>query len=219
MIPRQVYLCILRSLFCSIMHIHMLAYAHTQIHTHTHSSCAMSPLPRRKTARPSWESERVPSFYFSVAFHASFISLVVRAGAPMVLSWIISWPEFGIVHIRELANSLSLSLSIVSGGLTVNSELYVRIYVCACACAGDGTIHAFVKFFRSWHEKRSLYTMRVWATSRLNVITDQPDDRISLTLPFLLPSWPSSTFPFSSFAPRPTESAYVQSLQSLWHRW
>lgn len=86
-------------------------------------------------------------------------------------------------------DSLSFSLSIVSGGLTVNSELYVCIYVCICvrACARNETIHAFVEFFRHENAKRSLYAMRVRATSRLNVITDQPDDRISLTLPFLFP--------------------------------
>lgn len=56
--------------------------------------------------------------------------------------------------------------------------------------------------------------MRVWATSRLDVITDQPDDRISLALPLPSPPWPS---PSSSSAPRPTESVYVQSLQSLRH--
>jgi len=117
--------------------------------------------------------------------------------------------SFSLLLPRSFFPSFSLFLSIVFSGLTVNSELYMydlHVYVRA--------MKQYVQSnsFRVWpHEnaRRPLYAMRVWATSRLGVITGQQ----------MIVSRSPPTFLLSAFsAHRPTENTYVQSLQSLRHR-
>lgn len=114
------------------------------LRTHSRYIIARCRALSRKTTRPSRESERVPSFrvcvcFFSIAFHASFISSL---GYERVLQWpyhelfrdpnsVLCVPANSVSLSLSLPLSLSrrlfrsLLLSIVSGGLTVNNELYV----------------------------------------------------------------------------------------------
>lgn len=106
-----------------------------------------------------------------------FVTRIRHCVRPRTLSLSPSSYSFLVLFLR-LFRSL---FSIVSGGLTVNSELYVYdLHVHVRARVPKQYVQP--RSFRARpHEntRRPLYAMRVWATSRLGVITGQPQMIVS----------------------------------------
>jgi len=122
-------------------------------------------------------------------------------------------PTFDLPHSFSPPFSLSLLLSIISGGLTVNSELYVYTFTYTRTYARVTKQYTQSKSFRAWPQTktRGACCTPCVCGRHQDRRYHRPtiDDRISLT--------PPCPPPLRLFAHRPTENVYVQSLQSLRH--